>query len=809
MTRVPVEQFREITERYGFNYGPMFFIIKEVWKCDNEGLCLVDISESPAIQTEVGRYIVHPSILDACLQSCFVPLGSLLTDDKSIVPVGFKSITLNDVPSTHQLYCHVVADVMEFGNFDVTLMSPSGKVLLRMSDFQVAVLTSSPRQSSFAELTYEVQWMEEELHGMSTCPSDLTCIVLKESSDFSSKLVTKFQTAEVNVITISPPHSGCFDAETEDTILKVFTDVPVSNSSKLSIINLLPLESSLLPDTFEVIEQAQRLAFNSSVFLLKLLLQEGLTESRLFLVSERTQLLDTCSEPLNVKSIPWGATVWGLRRTANLEESNLRIKTVDLWNKEDQTEVDCLVNEILCDNTDEELAYRDGKRFINRLLRTQIHWENSVINGADSHRKQRLLYPSTIPMSRTLCLRQKSFSKLSHCELAMEVYFCWSPSESLFDMSKPNGCVFVNGIVAGLPDKSEGSFQIGDEVCGVIPSGRVARFTSINTSNVFVKPGILKKEQAAYLPACLSLALFALQRAVSGAEGQKLLIHQANSGPGPAAVVLADALSHQVFCTMSDTCKTSTATFLLQLGAKSVQRQNSFALDSDQNELLDAILFFHPPFPNSLQKSGRFLKKGGRVIIFSSEFDGDVVFSANKNVKYERHDIADVLQAPVTFHRLTLASLEILTTKGRIEQLQGMQLQSSDLVASLRDVNNSYDDESSRKTDLKESLDLDISYRVQSLATLQDETNLEDIPLLPVGLDECGLKDNRTYLVAGGMGGFGLEVARWMAESGAKTIGLLGRSKATEAKRQELQGIEMRTGAKIYTFQVFSVYEVT
>ena len=38
--------------------------------------------------------------------------------------------------------------------------------------------------------------------------------------------------------------------------------------------------------------------------------------------------------------------------------------------------------------------------------------------------------------------------------------------------------------------------------------------------------------------------------------------------------------------------------------------------------------------------------------------------------------------------------------------------------------------------------------------------------VLPVGLDQHGLKRNRTYMVVGGVRGFGFEVARWMATKG-------------------------------------------
>ena len=52
---------------------------------------------------------------------------------------------------------------------------------------------------------------------------------------------------------------------------------------------------------------------------------------------------------------------------------------------------------------------------------------------------------------------------------------------------------------------------------------------------------------------------------------------------------------------------------------------------------------------------------------------------------------------------------------------------------------------------------------------------MDKIPVLKTGLDECGRKGNRTYLVVGGIRGYGIEVARWMAENGTKSTGLIGR----------------------------------
>ena len=801
MTTMPMEQFKEITERYGFNYGPNFWIIKQIWRGDNEGLCLVDISGSPAIQKEAGDYVIHPSILDTCLQSCFVPLGNLETEDTSVVPVGFKSISLCNMPCTTQLYCHVTADATEFGKFDVSLMSPSGNVLLTMSEFRIAELTSTPRRFLLDGLAYEIQWMEDELHKQSKTPSNVTCLVLRESTDFSDLLVARLHGAKVNVITVEPPNFGCFNSKAEEAISAAFSKIPHSHSSNLKVINMWPVETTLLPNSYNVIDQAQRLALNSSVFLLKLVIEKEWFETRLFLVTERTQLLAACDKSSKTDTVPWASTVWGLRRTANLEEFNFRVTAVDLNNKRDIREAVSLIDEILGDSNEEEVAFRDGKRFINRVVRTTISPEQPKAIRSEL-KKERSMYLSSIPSSRILCLRENSHSKTSDSELKIDLLYCWTPSESLIDVSRPRGCVFVVGKVTGLPENSGNTqLQIGDEVCGVIASGRVSPSLSIQTNNVFVKPTSLTEERAAYIPACLAIASHALRRADSGKHASlKLLIHAGNRGPGPAAVGLARTLGHRVFCTISDTCQTSANALLLELGAERVVRQSSYALTDNSLHSFDAVIFFYSPPPNVLQKSNRCLKRGGRVVILSSEFEGDVVFPANANVRYEREDISDILRSPLAFEKLSLENLALLEGKEVLEKLLGMELVSSDLATSIQAANESIDKPTVPSHRMKTTSS--ISYLIHSFPPPEKESNLNNIPALPCGLDECGLKKDRTYLVAGGLRGFGFEVARWMAENGATSIGLISRSKPSDGKSREIREIEERTGAKIYTFQV-------
>ena len=183
-----------------------------------------------------------------------------------------------------------------------------------------------------------------------------------------------------------------------------------------------------------------------------------------------------------------------------------------------------------------------------------------------------------------------------------------------------------------------------------------------------------------------------------------------------------------------------------------------------------------------------------------AEFDGAVVFPAKKNVLYVRESISDIIRSPKTYQKLSLESLELLKGGGVLQKLLEIKLLSTDIPTAVEAANKANMNNSPPKRVMREFRD--ISFLVHSFAPPEGDSDLQTIPVLPRGLDVCGLKEDRTYLVAGGTRGFGFEVVRWMAENGAKSIGLIGRSKLSDAEYRKVRDVETKTGAKLYTFQV-------
>ena len=137
-------------------------------------------------------------------------------------------------------------------------------------------------------------------------------------------------------------------------------------------------------------------------------------------------------------------------------------------------------------------------------------------------------------------------------------------------------------------------------------------------------------------------------------------------------------------------------------------------------------------------------------------------------------DMADILRSPQVCEKLSLASLDLLKGKEVLEKLLAMQLVSKDFSTGNEATATFLDNWNVITTTSKKSL-LGYFFSNSPFPSSGKRSDLDKIPVLKTGLDECGRKGNRTYLVVGGIRGYGIEVARWMAENGTKSTGLIGR----------------------------------
>jgi acyl transferase domain-containing protein len=89
-------------DRRGLNYGPAFRGVEGVWDNENEALGKIRLPD--ILRDETGDYLVHPALLDACLQSSGA-IKNATTLDELYIPLGFKRIRFFAKPGC-EVWCH-------------------------------------------------------------------------------------------------------------------------------------------------------------------------------------------------------------------------------------------------------------------------------------------------------------------------------------------------------------------------------------------------------------------------------------------------------------------------------------------------------------------------------------------------------------------------------------------------------------------------------------------------------------------------------------------------------------------------------
>ncbi|XP_031568280.1 uncharacterized protein LOC116302983 isoform X2 [Actinia tenebrosa] len=828
MDEVPLSTIRHVTEKFGFDFGPCYSLLRRVWRQGDRALCVLEMDGPFA--SEIPMYVIHPAFVDACFQTAVaVEDDEPDQETKSIsVPIGVQNFTVIDSRIPKTTYCHVAKS--ESGNittYDMRLVDAFGKVYVTIEKFQSTDITNLVRSPKLCDVCYQTEWIASELRETGSFLDFSKCliVVLNDNHGIASSFAKKFTTSvTAKVVPIELP---------EDTKIQALADIlraalPAPDDtffSKLIVINFTPLQVNSNLSNIESIDKSQELAFMNSVEVLKILVEvqsqlPNINSCQFVAVSCCAQIITGMEDT----SLPSGSTVWGLCRTASLEIPKLRTTIIDLC-KANDTELDLLVEEIKNNGAEDEIAFRDGKRLVNRL--TRIKSETQVVSEdlpqtlkVDASLVYALLHPS----KEKICLKYGTRScPVNEDELEIAVSHFWIPPNIEGRLKSGSEYFGFSGqiINSGL--------KTGEFVFGASQQQRLSNILQVNQSEVIPKPEHLQlsPQQAATLPSCLTLAHYALQQATIGAKvGGTIIINEANRDLGIAGLLVARALGFSVFSTSSEPRLEVSKRLLEKYGAVVVTDSQYAEFPRQYSSTVEASIFFYKPQPNSIRKSCNLLRPGGKIVMLGETFHGNVMIPSDKCISYQRISYNDILQPLGKFKEMWSNCLKLLQSSGIEKQVLGIEQEetsvfdilgvsldqgaeskksfakpetaSADTICNL--ITDFLSDEiSSTRSELNPTVSMNMSF--SSFTFIEKEKKPNNAQVLPVGFDQYGLKRNRTYMVVGGVRGFGFEVARWMAQKGAGTIVLVARSVPSSSKLQEVSLLEKETGAKIKIFQ--------
>ncbi|HKQ61796.1 MAG TPA: polyketide synthase dehydratase domain-containing protein, partial [Candidatus Polarisedimenticolaceae bacterium] len=441
------------------------------------------------------------------------------------------------------------------------------------------------------------------------------------------------------------------------------------------------------------------------------------------------------------------APVWGIARTVLREHPELDCVCVDLDPSAAADPVAGLVAELLAPRDGEEqVAWRGDHRFAARLVRLPERREvpAHVSERLERSRPGRLEGLSLQPAPRRapgageveIAVRAAALN-FKDVLNALDMY----PGEAGPLGSECAGTVVAVG--AGVD-----GLRVGDHVVA-IAAGCFATFTMARAELVVRKPIGLTFEQAASLPVAFITGAHALFTVGGLRRGERVLVHAGAGGVGLAAVRLAQRCGAEVLATAGSAEKRE---FLRGQGVTHVFDSRSVAfrdevLRATDGRGVDLVL-------NSLAgeaigasvavlaRDGRFLEIGKRGIWS----EGDMR-RTRPDVRYTVIDWSDLGVSAPDVVRGHLTEILAAAETGELPLLPVTAFPLAEASAAFRHM-------------------AQARHRGKIVVTIAP---VESRP------EPAAIRDDASYLVTGGLGGLGLEVARWLVARGARSLVLAGR----------------------------------
>jgi NADPH:quinone reductase-like Zn-dependent oxidoreductase/SAM-dependent methyltransferase/short-subunit dehydrogenase/acyl carrier protein len=538
------------------------------------------------------------------------------------------------------------------------------------------------------------------------------------------------------------------------------------------VVHLWSLDAAPAQDHAADLDRAQDLSCLSVIHLVQGLSRVGAFGSaRVWLVSRGAQRIGVESTAPS----PWPAMLWGLGRVVMNEHVRLRTTLVDLDPDAGAAEAQPLLRELLADDIEQEIALRGDERFVARVVGLPELRPDGAAAPARAGRTPRLFH---VDVSRpgaldSVGLHESAPVKPRPGEVEIQVE---AAGLNFRDVMKAAGLYPTEAPDwVGLGDECAGRVvRVGKGVCGLRPGDEVvavapACFSSrvrAASHHVAPKPARLAFEQAAASPIAFLTAHYALNHVARLTAGERVLIHAAAGGVGLAALQVARRAGAEVFATAGSPEKRA---LLSSLGVEHVMDSRSLAfveetLSATGGEGVDVVLNslageYIPKSLSVLRPTGRFLELG-KVDFYQNAKLGLWPFRCG--LSFCAVDLAWLLRHRPARTGELLVEVMRMFEEGSLHPLPVRVFPVSEAAAAFRLM-----------AQARHVGKIVLSLREQP-ATVAARPPKKRL-----------IRDDASYLITGGLGGFGLAMAAWMVESGARHLVLAGRGgiRSDEAER--------------------------
>ena len=381
-------------QQSGVEYGSFYQVIARLFR-DKEAF-LGEIQSPEAPDADIAAFRIHPGILDAGLQvfGAAVAAGANESHRHGLhLPTRIDQFRLRGRPGGRH-WCHARVRQLQADatTGDVQLLDEAGGVAVEIAGLRFEYLGEDARRAAVDnpdDWLYELQWRPEGLPAAAPS-SPASWLIFKDCGGAGDALCRLLEASGERCILVTrgesyeqtdSRHYRIRPGRPED-IRRLFDAVLVSNHPRCrGIVHLWSLDVAASEDTTVAsLHAAELLGCGTALLLTQELARADLPDlPLLWLMTRGAQAVGETLAPLSVAQAP----LWGLGRVIAQEHPTFWGGLVDLdpLASPGDTEARQIWAEISGDSREDQLAFRDGRRCVARLVRRRSSF-------APSHRLQ-------------------------------------------------------------------------------------------------------------------------------------------------------------------------------------------------------------------------------------------------------------------------------------------------------------------------------------------------------------------------------------------------------------------------------------
>ena len=355
----------------GQNYGRSFQGVQR-FQCGTDQ-ALAEVLLPADLAPQAARYILHPALLDGCLQVLLAALHRTGKTAGPTVPIRIRSLRLFWRPETKvRVYTRFSSREAEG---DIYIFDADGRLLVEILGVLFQPLGHRSRLSGQDDWLLRVSWERLDLPVANPASfSKPGCwLLLSDETGLAASLALLLEASGERVVQVipagQPPLRKGVCRIVDPVSPSGFDEVlqEISNSP-LPFRGFVHLWSLSTPQADDVValEGTQDVTCGSAMHLVQALARRTWPEPpRLRFVTRGALAVERFQETIAVAQAP----LWGLARTIAAEYPEFSCTRMDLAPEPSAAEEESLLREFLADFREEELALRPAGRYTARLVR--------------------------------------------------------------------------------------------------------------------------------------------------------------------------------------------------------------------------------------------------------------------------------------------------------------------------------------------------------------------------------------------------------------------------------------------------------